>query len=144
MPYPSLTRLLQPFGTLSPMGVLWGSMGATPAYETFTGCVEFASGLLLIVPRTATLGALISFAAMIQIVTLDLTYNVPAKRFAFHTMLLSCFFLAPEVARLVRSALSTEAQLFRGVRANRIALGAQILLGLWLVGVSCHYAWGAW
>jgi len=144
MPYPPLTRLLQPFGTLSPMGVLWGSMGATPAYETFTGCVELASGLLLIIPRTATWGALISFAAMIQIVTLDLTYDVPAKRFAFHTMLLSCFLLAPEVARLVRSALSTEAQLFRGVRANRIALGAQILLGLWLVGVSGHYAWGAW
>src|SRR5271155_977409 len=59
MPYPSLTRLLQPFGTLSPMGVLWGSMGSAPAYEIFAGFAEVAGGLLLIVPRTATLGALI-------------------------------------------------------------------------------------
>jgi hypothetical protein len=144
MPYPSLTRLLQPFGTLSPMGALWGFMGSAPAYETFTGFAELAGGLLLIVPRTATLGALFSLAAMIQVFTLNMTYDVPAKRFAFHTLLLPCFLLAPEVPRLVRLVLSKQAQLFGGVRANRIALAAQIMLGLWLVGVSCHYAWGAW
>jgi hypothetical protein len=144
MPYPSLTRLLQPFGTLSPMGALWGFMGSAPAYETFTGFAELAGGLLLIVPRTATLGALFSLAAMIQVFTLNMTYDVPAKRFAFHTLLLPCFLLAPEVPRLVRLVLSKQAQLFRAVRANRIALAAQIMLGLWLVGVSCHYAWGAW
>src|SRR5580693_9202499 len=33
MHYPSLTRLLQPFGTFSPMGILWNSMGAAPGYE---------------------------------------------------------------------------------------------------------------
>jgi uncharacterized membrane protein YphA (DoxX/SURF4 family) len=151
MPYPSLTRLLEPVGTLSPMGILWSSMGSGPAYETFTGCAELAGGLLLIVPRTATLGALISLAAMIQVFTLNMTYDVPAKRLAFHTMLLACFLLAPNVPRLVRflllgrtTSLSTEAQLFRGVRANRIALAAQIILGLWFVGTACQYAWGAW
>jgi hypothetical protein len=144
MPYPSLTRLLQPFGTLSPMGALWGFMGATPAYETFTGCAELAGGLLLIIPRTTTLGAVFSLAAMIQVFVTNMTYDVPAKRFAFHTMLLPCFLLAPVVARLVKSALSTQEQLFRGVRANRIALAAQVMLGLWFVGLSCHYAWGAW
>ena len=88
MPYPSLTRLLQPFGTLSPMGVLWNSMGSAPAYEIFTGCAEVAGGLLLIVPRTATLGALISLADMIQVFMLNMTYDVPAKLFAFHLILL--------------------------------------------------------
>ena len=151
MPYPSLTRLLQPFGTFSPIGVLLNSMGSAPAYEIFTGCAELAGGLLLIVPRTATFGALISLAAMIQVFMLSMTYDVPLKLFDFHVMLLSCFLLAPDVPRLVRflllhrtTSLSTEAQLFRGVRANRIALAAQIILGLWLVGLSCHYAWGAW
>jgi hypothetical protein len=144
MPYPSLTRLLQPFGTFSPMGVLLNSMGSAPAYEIFTGCAEVAGGLLLIVPRTATLGALISLAAMIQVFMLNMTYDVIAKRLAFHTMLLACFLLAPDVPRLVRLAPSTEAQLFRGVRANRIALAAQIILGLWLVGVYGHDSWGIW
>src|SRR5689334_17257259 len=67
MPYPSLTRLLQPFGTFSPYGVLMGSIGAAPAYEIFTGFAMLAGGLLLIVPRTTTLGALISLADTIQV-----------------------------------------------------------------------------
>src|SRR5579863_2495443 len=144
MPYPSLTRLLQPFGTFSPMGVLLNSMGSAPAYEIFCGCAQVAGGLLLIVPRTATLGALISLADMILVFMLNMTYDVPVKLFAFHLILLSCFLLAPDVPRLVRLALSTQAQLFRGVRANRIALAAQIIFGLWLVGVSCHESWGIW
>ena len=65
MAYPSLIRLVQPFGTFSPNGVLVNSMGSAPAYEIFTGCAMLAAGLLLIVPRTATFGALISLAAMI-------------------------------------------------------------------------------
>jgi hypothetical protein len=151
MPYPSLTRLLQPFGTISPMSLLWNSMGAAPAYEIFAGCAEVAGGLLLIFPRTATFGALISLADMIQVFMLNMTYDVPVKLFAFHLILLSCFLLAPDVPRLVRflllnraMALSTQAQLFRGVRANRIALAAQIILGLWLVGMNCHHRWGNW
>jgi hypothetical protein len=151
MAYPSLTRLLQPFGTFSPMGVLWSSMGSSPAYEIFTGCAELAGGLLLIVPRTATLGALISLAAMIQVDMLNMTYDVPVKLFAFHIILLSCFLLAPDVPRLVRflllrrnTSLSTEVQLFRSVRANRIALAAQIILGLWLVGVYGHHYLDVW
>jgi hypothetical protein len=59
-------------------------MGSAPAYEIFTGCAEVAGGLLLIVPRTATLGALISLADMIQVFTLNMTYDVPVKLFAFH------------------------------------------------------------
>jgi hypothetical protein len=144
MAYPSLTRLLQPFGTFSPMGVLWTSMGAAPAYEIFAGCAMIAAGLLLIVPRTATLGALISLVTMIQVFTLAMTYDVPVKRFAFHLILLSCFLLAPAVSRLVRLALSPEAQLFRSVRANRIALAAQIIVGLWIVGVYCHHSLDVW
>ena len=79
MAHPKLTWLMQPLGTFSPMGTLWNSMGSAPAYEIFTGCAEVAGGLLLIVPRTATLGALISLACMIQVFVLDMTYDVPAK-----------------------------------------------------------------
>jgi hypothetical protein len=151
MPYPSLTRLVQPFGTFSPYGVLNNSIGSVPAYEIFTGCAMLAAGLLLIFPRTATLGALISLADMIQVFMLAMTYDVIAKLLAIHLILLCCFLLVPDVLRLVRflllhrtTSLSAEAQLFRGVRANRIALAAQIIFGLWLVGVCCHYSLGVW
>jgi len=151
MVYPSLTRLVQPFGTFSPLGILNNSIGAAPAYEIFTGCAMIAAGLLLIAPRTATLGALISLAVMIEVFMLAMTYDVQAKLFAFHLILLCCFLLAPDVPRLVRflllhrtTSLSTEAQLFRGVRANRIALAAQIIFGLWLVGLACQQSWSYW
>jgi hypothetical protein len=151
MRYPSLTRLLQPFGTLSPFGVLINSIGSAPAYEIFAGCAMLAAGLLLIVPRTATLGALISLAVMIQVFMLAMTYDVIAKLLAFHLILLSCFLLAPDVPRLVRflllrrtSSLCAEVQLFRGVRANRIALAAQIIFGLWLIGLYGNLGWGYW
>jgi hypothetical protein len=151
MVYPSLTRLVQPFGAFSPLGVLFNSIGSAPAYEIFTGCAMIAPGLLLIVPRTATLGALISLADLIEVFMLAMTYDVVAKLFAFHLILLCCFLLAPDVPRLVRflllrrtTSLSTEGQLFRGVRANRIALAAQIILGLWLVGMNCQDCWSFW
>jgi hypothetical protein len=37
MPGLRLTRLLTPYGNFSPMGVLWSSIGAAPAYEIFAG-----------------------------------------------------------------------------------------------------------
>ncbi len=151
MLYPSLTRLLQPFGTFSPMGVLWSSIGAAPVYEIFAGCAEVAGGVLLIIPRTTTFGALICLADMIQVFMLNMTYDVPVKLFAFHLILLSCFLLAPDFPRLVSVLFlnratdpSTQAQLFRSVRANRIALTAQIILGFWLVGMNFYSARGYW
>jgi len=145
MSYPSLTRLLQPFGTFSPMGVLWSSIGAAPAYEIFAGCAEVIGGVLLIVPRTATLGALICLADMIQVFMLNMTYDVPVKLFAFHLILLACFLIAPDVPRLVTilfldraTAPRPRAQLFSSHRANRIALAAQIALGLWLLGLNAY------
>ena len=151
MAHPKLTWLLQPLGTFSPMATLWNSIGSAPAYEIFTGCAEVAGGLLLIVPRTTTLGALISLADMILVFMLDMTYDVPAKLLAFHNLLLACFLLAPEVSRLVRflllnraTAPSTQVQLFRSFRANRIALAAQIIFGLWLVGMNVQDCWSYW
>ena len=49
MPAPGLTRLLEPFGHFSPMGVLWYSIGASRPYEIFAGCAELAGGVLLFI-----------------------------------------------------------------------------------------------
>ena len=83
MPAPGLTRLVEPFGHFSPMGVLWYSIGASRAYEIFAGCAELTGGILLFIPQTATLGALICLADAIQIFTLNMTYDVPVKLFSF-------------------------------------------------------------
>src|SRR5581483_8626940 len=95
MPFPGLFTLVEPYGNMSPMGVLWSSVGASQPYEIFAGCMEILGGLLLFFPRTVTLGALVSLADMSYVVTLNMTYDVPVKLLSFHLILLSLFLLAP-------------------------------------------------
>jgi len=151
MPFPYLTRLLEPYGNFSPMGVLWSSIGASPAYEILVGCAELLAGILLIFPRTAVLGVLLALVDSIEIFMLNMTYDVPVKLFSFHLILMSLFLLAPELTRLGdfflhhrKAELSRQPQLFRRPRANRIALIVQVIFGLWLVGTNVFGSWRAW
>jgi uncharacterized membrane protein YphA (DoxX/SURF4 family) len=151
MPFPHLTRLVEPLGHLSPMGVLWFSVGASPAYETFAGSAEMLAGILLAIPRTTLLGALVCMVDIVQIFALNMTYDVPVKLFSFHLMLMALFLLAPDLRRLAdflvlrRDAKAApEPLLFRTRRANRIALAMQILLAIWLVGMNAYGSRKAW
>jgi hypothetical protein len=67
MPTIFLSRLLEPFGNFSPMGVIWSSIGASPGYERFIGFAEVLSGTLLFLPWTALLGALVSLGVTIGV-----------------------------------------------------------------------------
>ena len=140
MPAPSLNRLLEPYGNFSPMGVLWYSIGASRPYEIFAGCAELTAGVLLFVPRLATLGALVGLAVSIQIFTLNMTYDVPVKLFSFHLILMSLVLLAPEASRLVNVLIldrtagpSTEPPLVRRRGACRILFAAQLVFGAYIV-----------
>lgn len=151
MPFPSLTRLLEPYGNFSPMASLWYAVGASPAYEILTGCAETVGGLLLLAPRTATLGALVSLADLIQVFVLNMTYDVPVKLYSFHLILFALFLLAPEARRFFdfffsRCAVapSAEPPLFRTRRANRIAVAAQILFGLYPAGTNVQGGIKSW
>jgi hypothetical protein len=54
--------------------------GASPAYEIFIGSAELLAGLLLVIPATAMLGALIWLIDMAEVFALNMTYDVPVKR----------------------------------------------------------------
>jgi len=79
MPFPYLRPLLEPLRQFLPYGGAWSSVGASRSYEIFTGCAETLGGILLLAPRTATLGALVCLADMIQVFILNMTYDVPVK-----------------------------------------------------------------
>jgi hypothetical protein len=151
MPFPYLTRLLEPFRDFSPMGVLWSSIGASPAYETFAGCAEVLGGILLVFPRTTMFGALVCLADLTQIFMLNMTYDIPVKLYSFHLLVMILFLLAPEFSRLgdffFRNRVigpSMQPQLFQTRRANWIALAAQILFGIWLLGMNTYHGWNTW
>lgn len=150
MPFPSLARLVEPYGNFAPMSVIWYSVGASPAYEIFTGCMEVLAGVLLFIPVTSVLGALVCFADTAYIFVLNMTFDVPVKLFSFNLVLMSLFLLAPEMPRLLKVALnrgaepSAQPSLFRSRRANWIAVAVQIALALYLLGAQVWGAHKAW
>jgi len=151
MPFPYLSRLIEPFGNFSPMGVLWASVGASPGYEICSGCAETLGGILLFIPRTATLGALICLADMTQVFVLNMTYDVPVKLFSFQLILMSLFLLAPAASRLVDLFLLNrpvaplnQYPLFQTRRANRIALFAQLAVLGYQIVLSIYQDGQSW
>jgi hypothetical protein len=136
MPAPSLTRLLEPYGNFSPMGVLWASIGSSLPYERLVGCMELLGAVLLFIPQTVVLGGVVSLIDSIQIFSLNMTYDVPVKLFAFHLILLSLVLLGPDMRRLLNVMVfnktahpSTEPPLGRRRRVIQFGIAAQILLG---------------
>ena len=100
-PEPPLYRFVDYYGNSSPMGLLWTFMGMSRAYSLFAGIAEMLGGLLLIVPRFTTLGALVTLAAMSNVLMLNLAYDVPRKIYSIHLVLMCLFLLLPDVRRLI-------------------------------------------
>lgn len=150
-PSPSLNTLVTPVGNLSLQGLLWTSVGASTAYEMFTGWAELLGGILLLVPRTTMLGAMICLADMIQVFALNMAYDIGVKQVSLHLILLTLFLLAPDFQRLVNFFFldravnaSAEPQLFRTRRANRVALAVQIVFGVYLLAIQTDVNWVYW
>jgi hypothetical protein len=146
-----LYELVMPFGDFVPRAMLWAQIGSSHPYETALGCAELVSAALLVSSRTTTAGALLSAIQMAQVFILNMTFGIPAKVLSFHLLLLSLFLLAPESKRLVRMLFlnravgpSAQRPLFRGHRANRVAVVLQVALGLWLVGWHLDADLPAW
>jgi len=151
MSEPSLTRLLEPFGHFSPMGVLWASIGASFWYERVVGCAELLAAVLLFIPQTVVLGGIVSLFDATQIFVLNMTYDVPVKLFAFHLVLLSLLVLAPDARRLLNLFVlnkavepSRQPPLGRRRGVIRFGVAVQILLGgyfFWTAYSANSQAW---
>lgn len=147
-PHLFLTSLLEPYGESSPMGLLWNFMGFSNTYNIFAGSVEMLGGALVIVPQLATLGALLSAAAMTNVFILNMAYDVPVKLFSFNLLLMSCFLLLPELGRLTNVFILNRPALPPAVPAlfkrRYLSIGvvaAQILFLAWSAGSSLHQSY---
>ncbi|WP_234789632.1 DoxX family protein [Mycolicibacterium mucogenicum] len=151
MPSPPPSALLRSFGDLSPASVLWLQVGSSHPYEMTLGAVEVLAGLLMFLPRTATLGTLLGLASMAQVFLLNMTFDVPVKILSGHLLLMSLVLLAPQLRRLTdlfvlqRPAEPvSQPPLFSSERANRRAATAQAVLGLWVLAGCILASWQAW
>jgi uncharacterized membrane protein YphA (DoxX/SURF4 family) len=102
---PPLSVLTQRVGELTRMRMLWISMGASPQYETFTGLAELLGGVLLLVPWTVRLGALVCVADMMNVFVLNMTYDVQVKLYSFHLLAMGLLLAAPDLPRLANLLL---------------------------------------
>ena len=99
MPPPGLGKLMQPLGEYSPMGLAWTFLGFSKGYNIFMGIVEIMAALLLF-RRTVALGACITLATSVNIMTINYFYDVPVKMISTALFLLSIFLLLPYMKTL--------------------------------------------
>lgn len=108
-PDPSLTRLLQPFGDASPMGLAWTFLGFSKGYNIFMGIVE-VSAILLLFRRTVVVGGFLSLAATAHVMAMNYFFDVPVKLLSTALVVMSLFILAPHFLKLYRFFLKYESQ----------------------------------
>jgi uncharacterized membrane protein YphA (DoxX/SURF4 family) len=77
--------------TVDGTSLVWAFYGYSPMYGHFTGLFELVPAILLLIPRTATIGAAALFAVALNITAMDFGFHYPAvKYFALgYTVLLA-------------------------------------------------------
>jgi hypothetical protein len=142
---PTLDRLVTPFGSSSPMGILWAFMGVSKAYNVFTGAIELTSGILLTFRRTTLLGALVAAGAMANVVALNYSYDVSVKIYSTQLLLEAIVLIAPDARRLLDFFLFNRAigsgevrPLFRKRAFQTGSLVVRTLLVAWFVAFTFH------
>lgn len=90
--------------------LVWAFYGYSPIYGRFTSLFELIPALMLLIPRTATLGALGLFAVGMNITVMDFTYHYPqVKYFVLGYTILAGLLVAFDRPRL-RLMIAPQAQ----------------------------------
>lgn len=101
MLFPTLSQLATPLGDFLPMRFSWMFIGYSFKYQFFSGVAETVAGVLLLYRRTVTAGLLAATGAFLNVVMINLSYDVPVKLFASHLLFACLFLLALDAPRLL-------------------------------------------
>ena len=139
-PAPPLTALVTPVGDTTLSALLWTTIGSAPAYQVVTGCIEVLAGVLLLLPRTVTLGALLALASLAQVLLLNLTFDIGVKLVTTHLIVLAIILVVPMVRLKPDTTLAVrlKADTTRTVAIVLIAFGA------YLLGMQTWINWSFW
>lgn len=97
----SIDQLEGKIGNHSGMSFLWTFMSYSKFYTMITGWVEVIGGVLLLFRKTTFLGAFILFIAMVNVVIIDIGFDVPVKYFAIHLLTMVIILLLYYKSRLL-------------------------------------------
>jgi len=100
-PEPTIGRLMERVGDMSPMGLAWTYFSYSHAFNYFTGTAELLCAGLLFFRRTTRLGATIGVVLLVNVVAINYCFDVCVK-ISSTTLLLMCFFiLIPDRGRFL-------------------------------------------
>jgi hypothetical protein len=149
-PPPNLVTLVEPVGASSLSDLLWTFVGASLPYQIATGGAELLAGMLLVLPATATAGAALALADMLQVFLLNMAYDFGLKQLSAHLIVMAAVLLAPDARRLLAvfagraAGAAAHAPLFRTPGAARVALWAQVAFGVYLMAVFATLSTRYW
>ncbi|WP_316802520.1 hypothetical protein [Pedobacter nototheniae] len=149
-PDPSLTRLLQPFGEASPMGLAWTFLGFSKGYNIFMGIIEISS-IFLLFRKTMVAGAFLSLAASVHVMAMNYFYDVPVKILSTALVFLCLFILAPYFITIFRFFFSNTPQqlvtpqppVFKKKWQNLTVSAVKYLVIILTVGFMLNNAWSS-
>lgn len=139
------------YGDSTPMGLLWRMMGSSTGYTVLTGAVEVTGALLLFFRRTTLLGVVLLSIALVQVVALNLAFDVPVKLGSMHLLAFTLVLGAPHARRTIAFLLGAPTQAFResGLaeelpRARRALQVLKTVVVVGTVGIVSFESFAAW
>ncbi|MCZ4243303.1 hypothetical protein O0955_04735 [Pedobacter sp. HCMS5-2] len=149
-PDPYLSRLLQPFGEASPMGLAWTFLGLSKGYNIFMGIIEISSVLLLF-RKTMVAGAFLSLAASVHVMAMNYFFDVPVKILSTALVFMCLFILAPYFLTIYRFFFSNtpqqlikpQAPVFKKRWQNITVTSLKYLFIVSTIGFTLSNAWSS-
>jgi len=101
MPFPNQSQLATPLGDFLPMRLSWMFIGYSSPYEMFSGAMEILAGLLLLNRKTITIGTCVAMTVFMNVMVLNLCYDIPVKLFSIHLVIYCGYLLLNDGKRLL-------------------------------------------
>ena len=132
------SELSKPLGEVRGFWLTWYYFGYSPVYGTLLALIQILGGILLVIPRTVLIGALVLLPLAANILLIDLFYGVDlGGTLAAAVLLISlCAVLAPYLHRL-------RAAVLLNTLPTRPGTGSLVALCLVLAGAFCLTWWAA-
>ncbi len=87
--FPEPNTLFTPLAYLDKDILFWSSMGSSYSYSLFLGIAEIIPACLLLFNRTRILGGIIALIVMLQVVAINLSFDISVKLYSLFLLMLS-------------------------------------------------------
>jgi len=100
LPEPNI--LYSRFGNLDRDILFWSTMGVSRSYSVWSGGIELLAALLILIYRTRVLGLLITVGIFINIIAINIGFDISVKLFSLILLLMTIFALKDDWIPLLR------------------------------------------